>query len=565
MMKRGYVFFAGFMGLVMALSGDLDTFAMDADGMTVESEATVYDAESYSNKQVYDFVQRQYRVILGRDGEEAGVDTWYNNLINHTSNGAEVAWGFIFSDEFKEKNLSDSEYIEVLYQAFLDRSSDADGKAVWMKLLEDGMSREYVYCGFAHSNEFQGICESYGIERGTVTLSAPKDQNEGVTKFVYRSYKEFLGRTADEDGLNMWTETLLSGGASAKDVAFGFVFSDEFKEKNTTNTEFVQTLYLGLFGREADEAGLNQWVQMLDQGVSKEMVFKGFANSSEFKELVNGFGLDIEIEDFGHELAKEVYDRFIYGTLKEELGLSTYLPSGSRIVSSNPLSEKWCDINGIISGCIEDLNRDGSDELIVPYLEAGEGINGRVLKLRVYALENYTPTLKSDVTLDSYFNPFMKYANLSVLEKDGEKYLYYENMYAPAQGSMSTYHLMRYNGEELKLTGYLEGAVLGRTMVYKATHFGNVTSDWSVSRAGTEGTVLLDGEGGSYETYVAFISQVLGEWGLSMDYEDSIQLGCGYVTRKQDNMKSIFSARASYHIDTSSLNYDLTDDSNLAR
>ena len=39
-------------------------------------------------------------------------------------------------------------------------------------------------------------------------------------------------------------------------MARGFVFSAEFVSQNTTNTEYVETLYAAFFGRPADAGGL---------------------------------------------------------------------------------------------------------------------------------------------------------------------------------------------------------------------------------------------------------------------------------------------------------------------
>lgn len=35
------------------------------------------------------------------------------------NNAKEVAYGFVFSDEFKSKNLSDSDYVKTLYRVFM--------------------------------------------------------------------------------------------------------------------------------------------------------------------------------------------------------------------------------------------------------------------------------------------------------------------------------------------------------------------------------------------------------------------------------------------------------------
>ena len=249
-------------------------------------------AQAEENSGVQGFVTRLYELILGRKPDAKGLSEWTALLTSGQATGAHVASGFIYSNELKEQNLSNEDYVEVLYRTFLNRSSDSKGKAEWVNLLNKGMSRPYIYMGFVNSPEFGKICASYGINQGQATLTEPRDQNQGVTMFVYRCYEKFLGRKADDAGLNAWANVLLTGQNNAKEAASGFVFSNELKGQNLSNEDYVKRLYQGLFDREADSEGLSQWVSQLDKGVSREDVFYGFADSKEFRDLAASFGLD---------------------------------------------------------------------------------------------------------------------------------------------------------------------------------------------------------------------------------------------------------------------------------
>ncbi len=152
------------------------------------------------------------------------MNEWVQNLKSGKEQGAQVGVGFIQSNEFKNRGLSDDEYIQVLYRAFFDRDADPARLESWKKVLNEGLTHMQVYRGFAESDEFSRLCTSYGIQRGNVTMSAPMDQNEGVTKFISRCYSLCLGRRADESGLNAWCGQILSGANAAKVAAYGFVF-----------------------------------------------------------------------------------------------------------------------------------------------------------------------------------------------------------------------------------------------------------------------------------------------------------------------------------------------------
>ena len=116
------------------------------------------------------FVIRMYEKSLQRTAEQGGIYYWTFRLRNHEENGATFADKVFFSDEMNGYNLNDAEFIERLYNAMMDRPSDADGMAYWMNNINNGMTRKQVLSGFINSAEFTGICDNYGIERGSLGL-----------------------------------------------------------------------------------------------------------------------------------------------------------------------------------------------------------------------------------------------------------------------------------------------------------------------------------------------------------------------------------------------------------
>ena len=248
------------------------------------------------------FVKRLYSICLGRSADSSGLADWTRQLILGKTTGVKTAYGFIFSDEFKNKNLCDSCYVEFLYEAFLGRSSDSAGKATWVNALASGKTREEVFNGFAMSREFAKICAQYHITQGSA-ISVPSvgttasgkcsycGNSENVKNFVTRLYNVCLNRNPDAQGLANWCKKLQMGTSSGSAVALGFIFSTEFKGKNYSNSEFVDKLYQALFGRNADAAGKAGWVAKLNAGASRMSVFNGFIGSSEFTNLCNSYGI----------------------------------------------------------------------------------------------------------------------------------------------------------------------------------------------------------------------------------------------------------------------------------
>ena len=241
---------------------------------------------------VQEFVVRLYNMCLSRTPDDGGLQYWEQSLINRTVSGAGAAWGFLGSEEFTNKNLSDEEYVEVLYLVMLDREADAEGKAYWVNLLSNGISRQKVFQGFAESAEFENICMSYSIDRGNVVLSEGRDRNIGVTQFVARLYTQVLDREYDVDGLNDWCNRILDGKMSVTEVSTtGFFCSPEFLNKQLDDEEYVKVLYRTFLGREYEEEGLQYWLEQLHSGVSRDEIIKGFSYSQEFSDIMKTYGL----------------------------------------------------------------------------------------------------------------------------------------------------------------------------------------------------------------------------------------------------------------------------------
>lgn len=241
---------------------------------------------------VVKFVIRLYNNCLLRDPDDEGVRYWFELLNSKTISGAQAAEGFFFSKEFTAHNYTDEEYVELLYVTMMNRSSDEEGRNYWVKLLQNGVSRRLVFKGFSESKEFTSICNQYGIERGTVVLSEDRDKNVGLTQFVSRLYTKALGRTYDIDGLNYWCGVVLDGKDSILNVSTkGFFHSQEFKNKNLSDGEYIKVLYRTFLGREYDQEGYEYWLKQLKNGKTRDEVLNGFANSKEFRAIMQKYGL----------------------------------------------------------------------------------------------------------------------------------------------------------------------------------------------------------------------------------------------------------------------------------
>lgn len=125
----------------------------------------------------------------------------------------------------------------------------------------------------------------------TEDISILRDRGEGVDGFVTRCYEIALGREPDTEGLNSWVSQLMNREACGISVAFGFVYSQEFQDAGFDNSVYVEKMYNMLLGRASDDSGKAYWVNQLNNGTSREEIFAGFANSLEFYNLCNSYGI----------------------------------------------------------------------------------------------------------------------------------------------------------------------------------------------------------------------------------------------------------------------------------
>ena len=104
-----------------------------------------------------------------------------------------------------------------------------------------------------------------------------------IDTFVSRLYEQILGRAADEAGKGYWSEQIQSGKMSRADVIRSFLNSEEFKNKNLGNEDFIEMLYQSFFGRAADKEGKEYWTNQLKTGArSREDIINEFFNSMEW-------------------------------------------------------------------------------------------------------------------------------------------------------------------------------------------------------------------------------------------------------------------------------------------
>ena len=238
-----------------------------------------------------DFVERLYTVALNRASEPEGKAFWCEHVGNGDLDGAQCAKEFLLSKEFNDRKLSDEEFLKVLYKTFFDRDAekDPDGFNFWMNSLKT-QGRDVVVDCFINSEEWCNVCASYGVRSGATRAKATI-ASANATAFATRLYTECLGRDPEEGGLKFWSLGLTNQELSGTQAAKEFFYSAEFVDAKYSNDEYINRMYKTFMGREAEAEGKAYWLDLMNNGTSRDEVFNFFSTCEEFTGICNQYAI----------------------------------------------------------------------------------------------------------------------------------------------------------------------------------------------------------------------------------------------------------------------------------
>ncbi len=142
-------------------------------------------------------ISAYYQSILGRTPDAAGLDYWTAQVDQGKASLAQVATGFSLSTEAASGMVP----VVALYLSSFGRLPDTEGLQYWTQALQNGTPLEAIQQAFLQSPEF-------------ATMAAGS-----ATAFLTAAYENALGRPADADGLQFWTQQLAAGTSRAEVLA----------------------------------------------------------------------------------------------------------------------------------------------------------------------------------------------------------------------------------------------------------------------------------------------------------------------------------------------------------
>lgn len=222
-------------------------------------------------------VTRLYDTVLQRGADPIGLDFWLDQIQDNGATLNTVAASFLNSSEFQAATgaLSNTAFVEYVYQQALGRGADAGGSSYWASQLDGGLSRSSMLIGFSESGEHRTLTADL-VGKGYFDTN---DTYQAVTLL----YDSFTGRLPDVSGLTFWSEQVKTGARTLAQVSNEFAASAEFTSAiaGKNNGQLVDFMYQNTLDRGPDPVGRAFWVDQLDKGLTKGALLFEFSQSAE--------------------------------------------------------------------------------------------------------------------------------------------------------------------------------------------------------------------------------------------------------------------------------------------
>ena len=127
------------------------------DGKFLGKYLIVYKGEA----ETIELVKNLYSSFYDRQPSKDQLNLWAMNLEWKTMSYYDVISSFIYNSKILEGNLSEEEYVSILYKIVLNREVDGEGLKFWIDKLDSGTSRNDVLNDLLNSNELKVLSENY--------------------------------------------------------------------------------------------------------------------------------------------------------------------------------------------------------------------------------------------------------------------------------------------------------------------------------------------------------------------------------------------------------------------
>ena len=215
---------------------------------------------------------------------------WNNSWTNSDIDALKYLWGH----ENDTSSIA-NDYARNLMGDVLTGSPQFNHNSFDVKFYDLGQGRYGVQLkGESSIDEITGVSSLQFQDQALSVandIAATFNQVKGiddVSGVVFRLYNAAFARLPDAEGLENWINGNSSGGMTYATSAQEFSSSQEFQNRygvNTTNTQYITTLYNNVLERSPDAAGLANYQSLLANGKARGALLLDFSESPENRVL----------------------------------------------------------------------------------------------------------------------------------------------------------------------------------------------------------------------------------------------------------------------------------------
>ena len=165
------------------------------------------------------------------------------------------------------------------HEYLLDSSKNSEYKYIVLKTIKGEKPKYLNFAEISVDENYwvnEAIAEAYKIDHVCGGY-------EEVSTVIENIYVKFLDRNPDINEIKKWSYWLEHRERSCEDLVIEIIKSEEFKNRNLTDTQFIDILYEGLLQRKQDGVGFEWWINRLENDKSKIELLDEFTKSKEFE------------------------------------------------------------------------------------------------------------------------------------------------------------------------------------------------------------------------------------------------------------------------------------------
>ncbi len=257
-----------------------------------ENKESVPDKGDMTEQEKHDaaetVVDFMYNSILGREPDKDGLASWTDRIYSGSFSVYDAVYYFYNSTEFREKNLSDEDYVNNVFSVLLRREPTSEEFSDCCECLSAGISRSAILRKIMLSEELNSTVSEAGFENvGFSPATELESQYPKQAQVARNYYESILGREPSDTELDSWINRFVYNHAQCADVLYGFYNSVEFTSRELSDEDYVKNLFISIFGRIPSQEEIDWKMQFLDMGVSRNYILRSVVMSEEFLGVCN--------------------------------------------------------------------------------------------------------------------------------------------------------------------------------------------------------------------------------------------------------------------------------------